>query len=82
MRRLHTRVNLIPIIAKADMMTDEEIAQFKARILADITYHDIMIYQAPRYEKEDEETIAENDEIVVRLLSSLLSLSQKSKSPN
>lgn len=32
MRRLHTRVNLIPIIAKADTMTDEEIADFKARV--------------------------------------------------
>ena len=34
MRRLHTRVNLIPIIAKADTMTDEEIADFKARVRA------------------------------------------------
>ena len=32
MRRLHTKVNLIPIIAKADTMTDEEIASFKARV--------------------------------------------------
>ena len=32
MRRLHTRVNLIPIIAKADTLTDEEIADFKARV--------------------------------------------------
>lgn len=32
MRRLHTRVNLIPIIAKADTMTDEEISDFKARV--------------------------------------------------
>ena len=32
MRRLHTKVNLIPIIAKADTMTDEEIAAFKARV--------------------------------------------------
>lgn len=32
MRRLHTKVNLIPIIAKADTMTDEEIAAFKQRV--------------------------------------------------
>lgn len=32
MSRLHTRVNLIPVIAKADTMTDEEIADFKARV--------------------------------------------------
>ena len=32
MRRLHTKVNLIPVIAKADTMTDEEIASFKQRV--------------------------------------------------
>ena len=32
MRRLHSKVNLIPVIAKADTMTDEEIANFKARV--------------------------------------------------
>ncbi|KAI8153455.1 Cell division control protein 3, partial [Colletotrichum sp. SAR 10_70] len=31
MRRLHTKVNLIPVIAKADTLTDEEIANFKSR---------------------------------------------------
>ena len=32
MRRLHTRVNLIPVIAKADTLTDEEILSFKQRV--------------------------------------------------
>lgn len=32
MRRLHSKVNLIPIIAKADTLTDEEVADFKARV--------------------------------------------------
>jgi hypothetical protein len=32
MRRLHDKVNLIPIIAKSDTMTDEEVAEFKARV--------------------------------------------------
>lgn len=66
MRRLHQKVNLIPVIAKSDTLTDEEINQFKQRILADIAFHRIAIYHAPVYENEDEETIAENEEIVVR----------------
>lgn len=70
MRRLHTKVNLIPIIAKADTMTEEEILHFKQRILSDIAYHRIEIYQAPRYENEDEESLIENEEIVVGLSSS------------
>ncbi|GAA5897057.1 hypothetical protein JCM6882_007343 [Rhodosporidiobolus microsporus] len=67
MRRLHTRVNLIPVIAKADTMTDDEVVQFKARVLSDIAHHRIEIYQAPRYELEDEETVAENEEIVRKI---------------
>jgi septin 7 len=67
MRRLHTRVNLIPVIAKADTLTDEEIADFKARILVDIAHHKIQIFQAPTYENEDEETLAEAEEIASKI---------------
>ncbi|MCJ1387001.1 hypothetical protein MMC17_010130 [Xylographa soralifera] len=56
MRRLHTKVNLIPVIAKADTLTDEEIAMFKERI-----------FEGPRYELDDEETIAENQEIMSKV---------------
>ncbi|KAM0195244.1 hypothetical protein ACHAPA_000889 [Fusarium lateritium] len=67
MRRLHTKVNLIPVIAKADTLTDEEIAAFKSRILADIKHHGIQIFEGPRYELDDEETIAENNEIMSKV---------------
>lgn len=67
MRRLHTKVNLIPVIAKADTLTDEEIAEFKERILSDIAYHQIQIFQAPTYDNEDEETIAEAAEIASKI---------------
>ncbi|KAF4925153.1 Cell division control protein 3 [Colletotrichum viniferum] len=67
MRRLHTKVNLIPVIAKADTLTDEEIANFKSRILSDIKYHGIQIFEGPRYELDDEETIAENNEIMSKV---------------
>ncbi|KAH6895240.1 Septin-domain-containing protein [Thelonectria olida] len=67
MRRLHTKVNLIPVIAKSDTLTDEEITNFKARILADIKYHGIQIFEGPRYELDDEETIAENNEIMSKV---------------
>ena len=39
MRRLHTKVNLIPVIAKADTLTDEEIVMFKQRV------SDLLIYE-------------------------------------
>lgn len=67
MRRLHTKVNLIPVVAKADTLTDEEVALFKQRILADIQHHRIQIFEGPRYELDDEETIAENQEIMSKV---------------
>jgi septin 7 len=74
MRRLHTRVNLIPVIAKSDTLTEEEISDFKKRILADIQCHKIQIFQAPQYEYDDPETIAENREIMVSLQFKLLNV--------
>ncbi|KAG8859334.1 hypothetical protein FRB96_004549 [Tulasnella sp. 330] len=67
MRRLHTKVNLIPIIAKADTITDDEVSNFKTRVLADIEHHNIRIFQAPVYENEDEETLAEHEEIISKV---------------
>jgi len=67
MRRLHTKVNLIPVVAKADTLTDEEIAAFKQRILRDIEYHNIQIFEGPRYELDDQETILENSEIMSKV---------------
>lgn len=34
MRKLHHKVNLIPVIAKADTLTDDEIVAFKQRVSA------------------------------------------------
>ncbi|KAI0164667.1 Septin-domain-containing protein [Xylariaceae sp. FL1272] len=67
MRRLHTKVNLIPVIAKSDTLTDEEITSFKSRILSDIKHHGIQIFEGPRYELDDDETIAENNEIMSKV---------------
>jgi septin 7 len=41
MRRLHTKVNLIPVIAKADTLTDEEVALFKQRVST--RYDDVVL---------------------------------------
>lgn len=66
MKRLHTKVNLIPVIAKSDTLTEDEVDSFKLRVLADIEHHGIRIFQPPSYERDDEETAQENEEIIVR----------------
>ena len=36
MKRLHDRVNIIPVIAKADTLTSDELRLFKKSIMQDI----------------------------------------------
>ncbi|XP_029514359.2 septin-7-like isoform X3 [Oncorhynchus nerka] len=54
MKRLHEKVNIIPLIAKADTMTPEECQQFKKQIMREITEHKIQIYEFPETNDEEE----------------------------
>ena len=47
MKRLSTRVNLIPVIAKADTLSPQEMDTFKNRIREIIEVQDINIYTPP-----------------------------------
>jgi septin 7 len=47
MRRLHDRVNIIPVIAKADTLTSDELRLFKKSIIQDITNEKIKLYEFP-----------------------------------
>jgi cell division control protein 11 len=61
MKRLAPRVNVIPVIAKADSMTKDELMEFKQRIMADIAEFQIPIYDFPvDPEEDDDDTIEEN----------------------
>ncbi|XP_055629443.1 septin-7 isoform X3 [Toxorhynchites rutilus septentrionalis] len=59
MQRLCDKVNIIPVIAKADTLTPEEITQFKKQILNEIAQHKIKIYDFPEPldEEEDAKTL-------------------------
>jgi len=62
MKRLGTRVNLIPVIAKADTLTQNDLALFKQRIREVIGAQGIRIYQPPV--DTDDETAAEHARIL------------------
>ncbi|KAF2858559.1 cdc12 like protein [Piedraia hortae CBS 480.64] len=53
MKRLSTRVNLIPVIAKADTLTPYDLARFKQKINAVIDAQGIKVYRPP-LEEDDE----------------------------
>ncbi|WFD18689.1 Septin spn4 [Malassezia caprae] len=47
MKRLSSRVNLIPVVAKADTLTPNDLAQFKERIRDVIHTHSIRVFAPP-----------------------------------
>jgi len=64
MRRLSPRVNVIPVIGKADTLTPSELKGFKKRIMEDIEHYDIPVYNFPYdVEEDDEDTIQDNSEL-------------------
>ncbi|KAJ3482568.1 hypothetical protein NLI96_g6901 [Meripilus lineatus] len=63
MKRLGTRVNLIPVIAKADTLTQNDLALFKQRIREVIKAQGIMIYQ-PLVEADDDQAAAEHARVL------------------
>ncbi|KAI4898242.1 hypothetical protein NFI96_028741 [Prochilodus magdalenae] len=54
MKRLHDKVNVIPLIAKADTLTPEECQLFKKQIMKEIQEHKIKIYEFPDTEEDED----------------------------
>lgn len=55
MKKLDQKVNIIPIIAKADTISKTELAKFKAKIIAELQNNNVQIYEFP----VDDESVAE-----------------------
>ncbi|XP_070498737.1 septin-2 [Chironomus tepperi] len=57
MKKLDTKVNVIPIIAKADTISKTELQKFKAKINEELQANGVQIYHFPT----DDETVAEQN---------------------
>ncbi|XP_017061469.1 septin-2 [Drosophila ficusphila] len=57
MKQLDSRVNIVPVIAKADTISKSELAGFKKRIMEELRRNKVSIYQFPT----DDETVADNN---------------------
>ncbi|KAG0377829.1 hypothetical protein BGX24_005350 [Mortierella sp. AD032] len=66
MKRLGTRVNLIPVIAKADTLTPTDLHKFKKRILEVIAAQNIQCYTFP-LESDDESSTKRNMNIMAAM---------------
>ncbi|CAL8116076.1 unnamed protein product [Orchesella dallaii] len=55
MKKLDSKINIIPIIAKADTISKSELQKFKEKIMAELTANGVKIYQFPT----DDESVVE-----------------------
>uniref|UniRef100_A0A4W4H622 Septin n=1 Tax=Electrophorus electricus TaxID=8005 RepID=A0A4W4H622_ELEEL len=55
MKKLDSKVNIIPIIAKADTISKSELHKFKIKIMSELVSNGVQIYQFPT----DDEAVAE-----------------------
>ncbi|NXW83788.1 SEP10 protein, partial [Alopecoenas beccarii] len=60
MKRLDSKVNIIPIIGKADSISKTELQKFKNKIMNELINNDVQIYQFPT----DDETVSEINTIM------------------
>ncbi|KAI9489737.1 Septin-domain-containing protein [Zychaea mexicana] len=81
MKRLGSRVNLIPVIAKADTLTPKDLAQFKQRILEVIEAQNIRVYSCP-IESDDEDVTKRNMDIMSAMPFSIIGSTQTVRTPD
>ncbi|XP_026099033.1 septin-5-like isoform X2 [Carassius auratus] len=55
MKALDQKVNIVPVLAKADSLTPKEISNMKAKILTEIDKFKIKIFQVPECDAENED---------------------------
>ncbi|XP_025832291.1 septin-5-like, partial [Agrilus planipennis] len=61
MKRLHRKVNLVVVIAKADCLTSLEVATLKKNILNDIKENGIQMYEFPECDSDEDEEFKQQD---------------------
>lgn len=67
MKQVHEKVNLIPVISRADTLTEKEVKRSKQFILEDIKNQGIHLFEPPIYDNDDDETISSTKEIVEKI---------------
>ncbi|XP_043976469.1 septin 4b isoform X2 [Gambusia affinis] len=61
MKALHEKVNIVPILAKADTLTPSEVKKKKIKIREEIEQYGIKIYQFPDCDSDEDEEFKQQD---------------------
>lgn len=59
MKQLHQKVNIVPVIAKSDVLTKQEITTLKKRILEEVKAHGIKVYTLPEVDEDEDQDYKE-----------------------
>ncbi|KAK3697998.1 hypothetical protein QZH41_014370 [Actinostola sp. cb2023] len=59
MKELHEKVNIVPVIGKADTLTKSELACMKTRVLQEIEDYGIQTYELPECDTDEDEDFIE-----------------------
>lgn len=59
MKQLHNKVNIVPVIAKADVLTKKEMQRLKKKVLDEIAENGIRIYSLPECDSDEDEEYKE-----------------------
>ncbi|XP_042153304.1 septin-5-like isoform X1 [Oncorhynchus tshawytscha] len=62
MKALHEKVNIVPILAKADTLTPTEVKKKKFKIREEIQQYGIKIYQFPDCDSDEDEDFKQQDQ--------------------
>ncbi|XP_065709089.2 septin-4 isoform X1 [Patagioenas fasciata] len=62
MRALHQRVNIVPVLAKADTLTPSEVERMKNKIREEVDQYGIRIYQFPECDSDEDEEFKLQDQ--------------------
>ncbi|XP_055051809.1 septin 4b isoform X1 [Misgurnus anguillicaudatus] len=62
MRALHEKVNIVPVLAKADTLTPTEVKKKKIKIREEIEQYGIKIYQFPDCDSDEDEEFKQQDQ--------------------
>ena len=59
MKAVHNKVNIVPVIAKSDTLTRQEVNKLKKKILREIEENKINIYNLPTADDDEDEEFKE-----------------------
>ncbi|XP_055513951.1 septin-5-like isoform X1 [Leucoraja erinacea] len=62
MKAVHDKVNIVPILAKADTLTPAEVNKMKSKIREEIKSYGIKIYQFPDCDSDEDEEFKQQDQ--------------------